>query len=105
MMTKQPYSYIICHMNINIHKWAGLGSAERRRIFSRSELDISGVTGSVSSIIKSVEAEGDKALRELTLKFDGADLGSLPLAVQENEFDLAETLISGEVKAAYRILG
>ncbi len=100
MMTKQSYRYIICHMNINIHNWAKLDKAERGRIFARSELNISEVTGSVSSIIDSVKKDGDSALKELTLKFDGADIRSLPLAVQEDEFIRAESLISNEVKAA-----
>ncbi len=87
-------------MKLNIFKWKDLDESARERIFSRSELNISEVSASVSDIISKIENGGDAALRELTLRFDGADLSNLPLLVQEAEYSAAEKLISDDVKAA-----
>ena len=89
-------------MEINIRKWSELDENTKETIFARSELNISEVSESVQQIIKSVETGGDKALKEFTHKFDGADLKYIPLAVQEEEYIKAEASISDEVKAAIR---
>ena len=89
-------------MEINIQKWSELGDGDKNKIFSRSEINISAVSDSVSTIIDDVSKNGDKALKELTLKFDGADISDLPLKVQEEEYIEAEKTVSDEVKAAIR---
>ena len=89
-------------MNINIRNWNDLNEAEKERFFSRSEINIAEVSESVSGIIEKVKNEGDAALKELTLKFDGADISDMPLLVQEDEYKEAETIISDEVKEAIR---
>ena len=89
-------------MNINIRNWNDLNEAEKERFFSRSEINIAEVSESVSGIIEKVKDEGDAALKELTLKFDGADISDMPLLVQEDEYKEAETIISDEVKEAIR---
>ena len=87
-------------MNINKRYWNKLDDDVKATIFARSEINISDVSESVGNIIAAVEAEGDKALKELTLKFDKADISSMPLLVQENEYSEAEKSISAEVKDA-----
>ena len=89
-------------MNINIRYWNNLNDDEKATIFARSELNISDVSESVAKIISAVEAEGDKALRDLTLKFDKADISNLPLLVQDEEYAEAERIISPDVKEAIK---
>ena len=89
-------------MKINIRNWNSLDAESKATIFARSELNISEATDSVSSIIESVKNGGDRALRELTLKFDKADVSSFPLLVQKEEYFEAEKLISSDVKAAIK---
>ena len=69
----------------------------KAQILDRSVLDTSAAEESVKRIIADVAARGDEALREYTLKFDGADITTL--AVTEEEFIKAEQLVSEEYKA------
>ncbi|MDC7227399.1 MAG: histidinol dehydrogenase [Spirochaetales bacterium] len=87
-------------MKINIRNWKELNEEAKSVIFSRSELNISGVSDSVAKIIAEVGAKGDAALREFTLQFDKTDISNLPLLVSEEEYAAAEKIISPEVKAA-----
>ena len=56
----------------------------------RSEAEISDLEGYVRELIAQVRQGGDAAVRAMTLRFDGVDLGDLPLRVQPEEFDRAE---------------
>lgn len=56
----------------------------------------------VSDILCKVKSEGDRALSELTLKFDGVDLDKTGLRVQQNEIEEAYTLVSPEYLSSIR---
>jgi histidinol dehydrogenase len=72
----------------------------RERLEPRSlEIDPS-VADAVRGIIDRVRAEGDDALLDLTLKFDGADLRQAGLIVSPQEFQRAEETVPSELKAA-----
>ena len=72
----------------------------RERLEPRSlEIDPS-VGDAVRGIIDRVRAEGDDALLDLTLKFDGADLRQAGLTVSPQEFQRAEEAVPSELKAA-----
>ena len=87
-------------MKINIRYWNRLDEEEKKLIFSRSELDIARVSDSVKEIISIVDKDGDKALRELTMKFDRVDISNLPLAVSPEEFSAAEAMLPAPLKEA-----
>ena len=89
-------------MNVRILDWRSLSGEEKKKILSRSEQDISSAIPQVREIIEQVRAEGDKALVSLTRRFNGADISGMPLAVQEEEFARAESLLSAAVKDAIR---
>jgi histidinol dehydrogenase len=55
----------------------------------------------VKNIIHSVTEKGDKALLELTKRFDGVDLSSDGLKVKEAEFTSSEKQVSEEFKKAF----
>ena len=72
----------------------------RERLEPRSlEIDPS-VSDAVRGIIERVRAEGDEAMFDLTLKFDGADLRGIGLTVSPQEFQRAEETVPSELKAA-----
>ena len=70
-------------------------------ILSRPHLDITQLHDTVAAILADVRQRGDEAVREYEQRFDHASLASL--AVSEEEFDEAETLISEELKEAIRM--
>ena len=57
-----------------------------------------GVEDSVKEIIEHVKAEGDKALREYSLKFDKAELKEIELS--REEWDRAADSVDPEIKEA-----
>ena len=65
-------------------------------LLKRPTFDVSGLFGIVSSVIEQVKNNGDRALRELELKFDKVELTEL--TVSEIEFQKAEAEISSELK-------
>jgi len=72
----------------------------RERLEPRGlEIDPS-AADTVRGIIDRVRAEGDEALFDLTLKFDGADLREAGLTVSPQEFQRAEETVPSELKAA-----
>ena len=72
----------------------------RERLEPRSlEIDPT-LADTVRGIIERVRAEGDEALFDLTLKFDGADLREAGLTVSPQEFQRAEETVPSELKAA-----
>jgi histidinol dehydrogenase len=83
-------------------RWGSLGESERKRVLSRSDLDISAVVPAVQKVIEAVRRDGDAALVRFSLQFNGADLSSLPLAVSEEEVEKAERGLDREVREAIR---
>ncbi len=69
------------------------GKAPDDEIFARGN-DSANVEGFVADIIENVKTNGDKALKEYTLKFDKADLDSL--AVSEDEIEEAFASVEPE---------
>jgi histidinol dehydrogenase len=65
----------------------------------RLEIDAS-VEQTVREIVARVRAEGDEALLDLTLRFDGADLHERGLVATPDEFEAAERAVPTELKAA-----
>lgn len=60
------------------------GEVSRSEIFARTIPTVN-VEDAVTAIIKNVKENGDRALREYTLKFDGADLKELLVSSEEIE--------------------
>lgn len=69
-------------------------------ILDRSILDTTAVEAVVNGIIRDVRERGDQALKEYTLKFDGAAVENL--AVTQEEFEEAERAVSEEYKQVLR---
>ncbi|WP_158769244.1 histidinol dehydrogenase [Paraglaciecola sp. L1A13] len=79
--------------------WSSLNQGQQKALLSRPAMaDNNALSNTVAEIIQLVADNGDNALRELTARFDGVELGELSLAT--SELANAQHDISEEVKAA-----
>lgn len=74
---------------------------EWEEIIVRPHLDTASLHDTVASILSDIKQRGDEAVREYEQRFDHAVLASL--AVSEDEFIEAETLIDEQLKEAIRL--
>jgi histidinol dehydrogenase len=71
-------------MALQIENWNSLSETERSAVLQRPALrDVAGVAEDVAAILAAVRARGDKALRELTRKLDGAIVQELRVSDEE----------------------
>jgi histidinol dehydrogenase len=86
---------------MQIRTWRALDDAERTAVLARPALaNDAALRSSVAAIIEQVRREGDRALRELTAKFDRVELQSLEVGAEE--FAAAERLLTDEQRTAIR---
>ncbi|MCK6262857.1 histidinol dehydrogenase [Vibrio sp. ZSDE26] len=79
--------------------WQSLSESQQDSVLERPAItEGANITAAVSEVIKNVRAEGDKALIELTEKFDGVKLDSI--RVTSAEIECASARLSEEMKAA-----
>lgn len=71
---------------------------EWQKILARPAYETKSLRRQVETILESVRKNGDAAVKNLTEKLDGAQIENF--LVEEAEFAVAETRISGELKAA-----
>lgn len=70
-------------------------------LLSRPAMSIEEIEKQVQPILKAVQKDGDAALRAFSLQFDGADIESF--LVSEEEFTVAEQIVSPELKESISI--
>jgi histidinol dehydrogenase len=64
--------------------WNSLSTEERREVLERpAQRDATRTASDVRAIVEAVRRDGDAALRELTLRFDGAEMESLAVSALE----------------------
>lgn len=79
--------------------WSALDVAQRLAVLQRPALAVSAsIRVAVSGIFTDVRTRGDMALRELTERFDGAQLDGLE--VGDAEFDAAKNVVPAAVRTA-----
>ena len=80
-------------------EWSALDDAQRQALLQRPVQETSTeVRDAVAAVIEQVRRTGDAALRELTLRLDGAALDGL--AVSDEEFAAAEAAVPLELRVA-----
>jgi len=82
--------------------WNEIPNDKKNFFLKRSESDISNVMESVSKIINSVKLNGDKALLDYALQFDGIDFSGENLRVSQKEIDAAEKRLTIDLKNALK---
>jgi len=79
--------------------WQSLSESQQESVLERPAItEGANITAAVSSVIEKVRAEGDKALIELTEKFDGVTPDSI--RVSEQEIEAASARLSEKMKQA-----
>ena len=74
---------------------------EWSQILERPTQTVDDIEGIVNSIFEDVKANGNKAIKKYSLKFDKVELDDL--FVSENEIIEAESLMSNELKDAIKL--
>jgi histidinol dehydrogenase len=85
---------------IKFHELAKLSPAERQRLLTRTEADLSHIMAKVQHIVEEVRTAGDKALYRFAREFDRAKIDDKALAATEAEFEVAEKLVPAELREA-----
>lgn len=75
--------------------------AQWNQLMKRAVNDTTELKESVAGIIEKVRTQGDEALREFCLKFDGVNLNKLK--VSTNEIDEADDIVSHQLKRAISV--
>jgi histidinol dehydrogenase len=84
---------------MKIIKYPNLGI--REKLFQRPMVDSEDLESRVAKILSTVKGNGDKALISYTKQFDGVELKGLK--VEENEFLIAERVVSENLKEAINV--
>jgi histidinol dehydrogenase len=85
---------------INLHELAQLSGAERTRLLTRAETDLSEYDGPVRAIIQALARDGDKALVRFAREFDHVEIDPARIAATGAEFDAAEKSLDRKVREA-----
>ncbi|MDH5455164.1 MAG: histidinol dehydrogenase [Gammaproteobacteria bacterium] len=86
-------------MRIPVHTWSTLPDAERDALLRRPALaDNAAIRRGTAAILEAVRANGDAALRELTRRYDGADIDAF--RVTPEEIEVAEASLTSAQLAA-----
>jgi histidinol dehydrogenase len=80
-----------------------LSDSEIEALCRRPKMDFGSVFGQVQPILDSVESNGDQAIREFTLKFDGVDLDTLVVDPNDIPINLSDKIISALDRAMHNI--
>ena len=90
-------------MSINFHELAQLSAAERRRLTTRTEADLSSFEEKVRPIIAAVKEEGDAAVARFARELDKAPVEAGKLAATSADFEVARQ--TSREAVAIRIAG
>ena len=85
---------------INLHELSTLSAAERQRLLTRTEADLSGIEAQVDAIIAAVRVEGDAALARFAREFDKAPVEADDIAATPADFAAAEAELDPQVRTA-----
>ena len=85
---------------INVHELSKLSAAQRARLLTRVEGDLSSFEEQVKPIIAAVRGEGDAALARFAQQFDKAAVAANAIAATPEDFAAAEKSLDPAVLAA-----
>ena len=91
-------------MTISFHELSAMTAADRNRLLTRTEGDLSSYEEKVKPIIEAVRMEGDAALSRFAREFDKAPVAPHEIAATQADFDLAETTLDPKVREAMEFM-
>ena len=92
-------------LTVNLFELATLSPAERNRLLSRTEADLTPYESRVRAIIDAVIKDGDEALARFAREFDRAPVDAASLAASPADFAAAERTLHPDVRAAMDYAG
>ena len=75
---------------VNLHELSKLSAAQRRRLLTRTEADLTAIIAQVAPIVERVREDGDKALIHYAREFDKADIATSGIAARDEDIARAE---------------
>jgi histidinol dehydrogenase len=90
-------------MQVGFFDLSDLNSYQRSNLCRKRGIDIKGLVDHVHPLIEEVRIRGDEAIRDLTLRFDGADIEPSRFQVQLKELDDAVESIPEDLRKAIEI--
>ena len=85
---------------INFHDLSKLSTAQRQKLMSRTEADLTSFETKVKPIMQAVRDEGDEALARFAREFDKAPVQAHEIAATAADFQAAENSLAPDVRAA-----
>ncbi len=90
-------------MKVNYFDLSRMSSPERERLCRRSGVELRDLVAKVAPIVEAVRARGDKAVREFTKQFDGADMAPDTFRVPLEQMDRAVAKLPRELRDAIEV--
>lgn len=88
-------------IEINRYVLAELSHERRRQLLQqRAQNNLQDVEATVQQVLAAVRSDGDTALVQLTRRYDGAELSESQMRVSDEEFDIADKLVSADLRVA-----
>jgi len=87
-------------MQVNYYDLGRMSVAERRQLHRRGALDLSQLVAQVAPLVQEVRTRGDAAVRELTKRFDRADMDPSSFRVPLDGLDEAVAQIPADLREA-----
>lgn len=87
-------------MQVNFYDLGRMSALERRQLHSRGELNLSALVSQVAPLVEEVRIRGDAAVRDLTKRFDKADMEPSTFRVPVAELDRAVAEIAADLRDA-----
>ncbi|MEW6138746.1 MAG: histidinol dehydrogenase [Thermodesulfobacteriota bacterium] len=90
-------------MHVNFFELSTMGPEEKSRLFRRNGVDLDRLVEQVRPLVADVRDRGDDAVRELALRFDGADMDPSAFRVPVAEMDSAVEGLAPELRDAMEV--
>lgn len=90
-------------MQVNFYDLRRMSNTERRQLHRRGALDLSALVAQVAPLVEEVRARGDAAVRELTRRFDRADMEPSSFRVPVDELDRAVAEVPADLREAIEV--
>eukprot|EP00890_Picochlorum_soloecismus_P000078 jgi/Picsp_1/1070/NSC_04553-R1_protein len=86
---------------MEIYEASALGEKDMESILCRPRIDFTSILDLVAPIVEAVKTEGDEAVKELTSKFDRANLDTVCCRIEDIPDPVLEPLVTGAFDIAY----
>jgi len=87
--------------DMKTYSYSDLTQAERQEICARPRIDFSSIMDTVEPIVESVRTEGDKAVKELTAKFDRVEVDDVVVELKDVPMPVLDPEVQKSFDVAY----